>query len=88
MHAPWTVSAASKGARSVEPTYDRLPERKIAWVAVAFAAVATVGLRLAPELRLLWIVVLLFVCSAVGTIAASAFKRTRAERFERIDRQR
>jgi hypothetical protein len=51
------------------PIYDAHLERIIAWTAAAFAALALAGLLFEPALRLLWIVVLIFSCGAVGRIA-------------------
>lgn len=68
------------------PTYDARLERTLAWTAAVFAAVAVSGLAVEPALRVLWIVVLVFACAAVGTIIggrvrpASAPARSRRRR--------
>jgi hypothetical protein len=49
-----------------QPPLDRTVERRaILWSAAAFLAVAVAGLLLAPGLRLLWVVLLIFGVAAV-----------------------
>lgn len=56
------------------PIYDARLERTLAWAAAAFAAAAAAGLLFEPVFRMLWIVVLVFACAAVGTIAGARIR--------------
>jgi hypothetical protein len=59
----------------------------VLWCAIPFAAAAVVGLRFVAELRLLWIVLLVFSVAAVGTAAARGLERLGAARAERAKRR-
>jgi hypothetical protein len=48
-----------------QPTLNRAERRAILWSAAAFLAVAVAGLVLAPGLRVLWVVLLVFGIAAV-----------------------
>ena len=59
-------TAAGGKSEVRQPPFDPATERRaILWSATAFLGVAVAGLVVAPELRLLWVVLLVFGIAAV-----------------------
>jgi hypothetical protein len=59
------TTADSKSEVQQPPLNPAAERRAILWTATAFLAVAVAGLLFAPELRLLWVVLLVFGIAAV-----------------------
>ena len=66
-----------------QPPTNNVALRATGWAGAVLAAFAVVGLLVAPSLRLVWIVLLVFAVAAVPQAFAARRRRERRERHGR-----